>query len=75
MTRGENKRRREKKEQQKSKAANNVIRTNISIITLNVNGINALTKRLRLTGYKKRGYSYINGVSKRPPSVVGIHTN
>ena len=47
--RGENKRRREEKEQDKSKTVNKMaIRTYISIITLNVNGLNAPTKRHRL---------------------------
>ena len=34
------------------------IRTYIFIITLNVNGLNATTNRLRLTGYKNKTYIY-----------------
>ena len=60
MTRGENKRRREKKEQQKSKAANNmVIRTNISITILNVNGLNAPSRRHRMAEWIQKQDPYI----------------
>ena len=50
-TRGNNKRRREEKKSNKNKAKainKMAIRTYISIITLNVNGLNAPTKRQRL---------------------------
>ena len=48
-TRGEKKKRREKSNRNKSEAINKMaIRTYISIITLNVNGLNTPTKRHRL---------------------------
>ena len=48
-TRGENKKGRKKSNKNKSKAINKMaIRTYISIITLNINGLNAPTKRHRL---------------------------
>ena len=51
-----------------------VIGTYISIITLNVNGLNALTKRYRLlSGYKNKTHIY--AVYKRPTSDLGTHTD
>ena len=45
------------------------IGTYISIITLNVNGLNAPTKRLN--GYKNK--SHIYAVYKKPPSDLKTH--
>ena len=50
-----------------------VMGTYISIITLNVNGLNAPTKRHRLNGYKKKTHIY--AVYKRPTSDLGTHTD
>ena len=50
-----------------------VIGAYISIITLNVNGLNAPTKRHRLNGYKNETRIY--AVYKRPTSDLGIHTD
>ena len=51
-----------------------VIGTYISIITLNVNGLNSLTKRHRLlNGYKKKTHIY--AVYKRPTSDLGTHSD
>ena len=48
--------------------------TFLSIITLNVNGFNAPTKRQRLAdGYKNKTPIY--AVYKRPTSKQGTHTN
>ena len=49
------------------------IRTNILTITLNVNGINAPTKRHRLAGWIPKK-THIHVVYKRPPSVLETHT-
>ena len=50
------------------------IGTYISIITLNVNGLNAPTKDIdRLNGYKNK--TRINAVYKRPTSDLGTHTD
>ena len=49
------------------------MRTHISIITINVNELNAPTKRHRLTGYKNRTYMYT--VFKRPTPGIGTHTD
>ena len=49
------------------------IRTCISIIPLNGNGLNAATKRHRLNGYKSKTHTY--AVYKRPTSILGTHTN
>ena len=50
-----------------------VIRTYISIITLNVNGLNAQPKDIHwLNGYKNKIHTY--AVFKRPTSFPGIHT-
>ena len=43
-----------------------VIGTYISIITLNVNGLNAPTKRHRLAEWVKDNNSYINAVYNKP---------
>ena len=43
----------------------------ISIITLNVNGLNATTKRHRLNGYKNKTYIY--AVYKKPTSDIKTH--
>ena len=51
-----------------------VIGTYILIITLNVNGLNAPTKRHRLAdGYKKKTHIY--AVYKRPTADLGTHTD
>ena len=51
-----------------------VIGTYISIITLNVSGINASTKeRGSLNGYKNKTHIY--AVYKRPTSDLGTHTS
>ena len=51
-----------------------VIGTYISIITLNVNGLNAPTKRQGLlNGYKNKTHIY--GVYKRPTSDLVTHTD
>ena len=48
--------------------------TYISIITLNVNGLNAPTKRLSsLNGYKDKTHIY--AVYKRPTSDLETHTD
>ena len=51
------------------------IRIYISIITLNVNGLSAPTKRDTdwLNGYKSKAHTYT--VYKRPTSVLGTHTD
>ena len=59
-TRGENNRRRKKSNKNKSKAINKMaIRAYISIITLNVNGINTPTKRHRLAEWIQKQDPYI----------------
>ena len=59
-TRGENKRRRKKSNKTKSKAINKMAtRIYISIITLNVNGLNAPTKRHRLAEWIPKQDPYI----------------
>ena len=51
-----------------------VIGTYISIITLNVNGLNAPTKGTDwLNGYKNKTHIY--AVYKKPTSNLGTHTN
>ena len=51
-----------------------VIGTYISIITLNVNGLNSPTKRHRLlNGYKNKTYTY--AVYKRSTSDLATHTD
>ena len=50
-----------------------VIGTYILIITLNVNGLNAPTKRHRLNGYKNKTLIY--AVYKKPTSDLGTHTD
>ena len=47
------------------------IGTYISIITLNVNRLNAPTKRHRLNGYKNKTYIY--AVCKKPTSDLKTH--
>ena len=66
---------RKKSNKKKSKTVNIMaIRTYISIITLNVNGLNAPTKRNRLAdGYKNKTHIY--AVFKKPTSLLGTHTN
>ena len=51
------------------------IRTYIAIITLNVNGLNAPTKRHRLAESIQKQDPYIYAVFKRPTSLLGTHTN
>ena len=50
-----------------------VIGTYISIITLNVNGLNAPTKRHRLAEWIQKQDPYIYAVNKRPTSDLGIY--
>ena len=51
-----------------------VIGTYISIITLNVNGLNAPNKRHRFAdGHKNK--THISAVYKRPTSDLGTHTD
>ena len=65
---------RKKRNKNKSKTVNKVaIRTYISIITLNVNGLNAPTKDTDWpNGYKTKIHIY--AVFKRPTSLLGTHT-
>jgi len=58
-----------KKEQQKSKTINKMaIRTYVSMITLNVNGLNSPTKSIDwLNGYKNKTHIY--AVFKRRPHI------
>ena len=51
------------------------IRTYISIITLNVNGLNIPPKRLGLTEQIQKQDSYKYAVFKGPTSVLGTLTN
>ena len=52
-----------------------VIGTYISIITLNVNGLNAPTKRYRLAEWIQKQDPHINAGYKRPTSDLGTHTD
>ena len=52
-----------------------VIGTYISIITLNVNGLNAPTKRHKLAEWIKKTKTHIYAVYKRPTSDLGTHTD
>ena len=52
-----------------------VIGTYISIITLNVNGLNALTKRHRLAEWIQKQDPYIYAVYKKATSDLGTHTD
>ena len=47
----------------------------ISIITVNVNGVNAPTKRHRLAEWIKKQYPYIYAVYERLTSDLGTHTD
>ena len=47
--------------------------THISIITLNVNGLNASTKRHRLAEWIQKQDPYIYAVYKRPTSDLKTH--
>ena len=50
--------------------------THISIITLNVHGLNAPTKRHRLAEWiQEQETHYINAIYKRPTSDLGTHTD
>ena len=51
-----------------------VIGTYISIITLNVNGLNAPTKRHKLAEWIKKTKTHIYAVYKRLTSDLGKHT-
>ena len=76
ITSEENKRGKEEKTPTKPnpKQLRNWQQNNISIITLNVNGLNAQTKRLRLTEWiQKQGP--IQAVYKKPTSDLGVHTD
>ena len=50
-----------------------VIGTHILMITLNVNGLNAPTKRNRLAEWIQKQDIYIYAVYKRPTSDLGTH--
>ena len=64
-----------KKHKNKSKTINKMaIRTYISIITLNVNGLNAPTKRHRLAEWIQNK-THIYAVYKRPTLDQGKHTD
>ena len=52
-----------------------VIGTYISITTLNINGLNAPTKRQRLVEWIQKQDLYIYVVYKRPTSDFGTHGN
>ena len=72
--RGEYKKRRKKSNKNKCKAINKMaIRTYISTITLNVNGLNTPNDIDWLNGYKNKTHIY--AVFKRPTSLLGIHKN
>ena len=64
-----------KSNKNKSKTINKMaIRTYIAIITLNVNGLNAPTKKTDwLNGCKNKIHIY--AVFRRPTSILGTHTN
>ena len=64
-----------KNNKNKSKTINKMkLRTQVSITTLNVNGLNAPTKDTQwLNGYKNKTQIYT--VFKRPTSILGTHTN
>ena len=49
--------------------------TYVSIITLNVNGLNAPTKRYRLNQYKIKTHIYIYASYRRPTSDLETHTD
>ena len=49
------------------------IGTYISIITLNVNGLNAPTKRYRLAEWIQKQHPYIYAVYKKPTSDLKTH--
>ena len=51
------------------------IGTYISIITLNVNGLNAPTKRHRQAEWIQKKKTHIYAVYKRPTSDLGTHTD
>ena len=71
-----NKRGREEKTyKNKSKTINKMaIRTYISKVTLNMNGLNAPTKKTEwLKGYKNKTHIY--AVYRRPTSDLGTHTD
>ena len=52
-----------------------IIGTYVSIITLNVNGLNAPTKRHRLAEWIQKKKTQIYVVYKRPTSDLGTHTD
>ena len=52
-----------------------VIGTYISISTLNVNGLNAPTKRHRLAKWILKKKTHIYAVYKRPTSDLGTHAD
>ena len=47
----------------------------LSIITLNVNGLNAPTKRQKLAEWIKKNKTLIHAVYKRPTSKLGTHSD
>ena len=49
------------------------IGTYVSIITINVSGLNAPTKRYRLNGYKNKTHIY--AAYRRPTSDLETHTD
>ena len=73
--REQEKKERKKSNKNESKAINKMaIRTYISIITLNVNGLKPQPKDIDwLKGYKNKTHIY--AVFKRPTSLPGTHTN
>ena len=74
ITRGQKRKGRKKTYKNKAKTINKiVIRTYISIITLNVNGLNAPTKRQRLAEWIQRTRIY--AVYRRPTSDLETHTD
>ena len=72
---GEQKKTYEEKRPMKTIQNNNVaVRTYLSMITLNVNGLNASAKRHRLVnGYSNKAHEY--AVCKRSTSDLGTHTD
>ena len=75
ITREQKRKRREKTYKNKSKTINKMaIGTHILIITLNLNGLNALTKRHRLAERIQKQELSTHAVYKRPTSDLGTHT-
>ena len=67
---------RKKGNKNKSKAINKMaIRTYISIITLNVNGVSAQTKRRSQAEWIQKNKIHTYAAFKKPTSLLGTHTN